>query len=151
MRRVEEGGAPGVVIKSGQFTAEILPGEAKQARKEAARRAVGSVEGILASVSFAGTRPVFSVRDHITQNLTPCYFDADRFYNLVIAGLRRRVAVSGIVTERPNGEISSVTDVDEIYIFPLRHELPQPGELLGLDPDLTEGMPVEEWIEALRG
>jgi hypothetical protein len=71
VRRVEDGEAPGVIIKSGQLTAEIMPGDVRQARKEVARRAVGSVEGDLAADSFAATPADFSVRDRVTQNLVP--------------------------------------------------------------------------------
>lgn len=152
VQRVEEGQVPGASIKSGQLVANIRPsgGESVQIRTQA-RRAVGSVEGILTGISFAGARPSFVVRDHLTGNLVPCYFDADRLYDLVISGLRNRVAVSGIVTERSNGETVSVTDVEEIYLFPARSGLPQPSDMLEIDPYLAEGLPAEEWVGKRRG
>jgi hypothetical protein len=151
IRRVEDREVPAIRLRSGDLLAEIVPSLAMSEQpRSITRRAIGSVEGDLLAVSFAGLSPSFTVRDRLNGNLVPCYFDADRFAERVIAGLRRRVAVSGALTERANGEVASMTEVEAIYFFPPVTDLPQPSDVVGIAPDLTEGLTAEEWVGRQR-
>jgi hypothetical protein len=151
VRRVDDGEVPGFSLKSGDLVADVRPTEIdRNFPKAISRHAIGSVEGDLVAVSFAGKNSQFTVRDRLTGNLVRCYFDSKQFSERVISGLLHRVAVSGILTEQINGEVQTIGDVDAIYVFPPQSDLPQPAEIMGLDPDLTEGLPAEEWIGLQR-
>ncbi|MEA2593996.1 MAG: hypothetical protein QOF01_465, partial [Thermomicrobiales bacterium] len=131
VRRVEDGAVPGFSLKSGDLTAEVRPATIDHDYPKAiARHAIGSVEGQLVAVSFAGKNSMFTVRDRITDNLVRCYFDSKQFAERVISGLLHRVAVSGTLTEQANGEVQTIGDVDAIYVFPQQADLPQPGDIM---------------------
>lgn len=147
VRRVSDGEVSGLNIKSGELVANVRPIDIEQHFPVViARRAIGSVEGQLVGVSYAGKSSFFTVRDRLSDNLVRCYFDSKRFTERVRAGLLHRVAVSGRLTEQLDGVVSNLSDVDDIYIFPPQSELPQPSDVIGIDPELTEGMSAEEWI-----
>jgi hypothetical protein len=151
VRRVNDGDVPGFSLKSGALIADVRPTEIERDfPKVLARHAIGSVEGQLVAVSFAGRNSMFTVRDRLTGNLVRCYFDAQKFTERVRTGLLHRVAVSGRLTEQIDGDVPNISDVDAIYIFPSQIELPQPSDIMGIDPDLTEGMSAEEWIGLQR-
>jgi hypothetical protein len=112
-------------------------------------RALGSIEGTLVSVSFA-YNPSFTVRERITDQLVPCYFDEDTLSGKVIDNLRRRVLVGGVVASRTNGDLLHVTDVDELRTFPEPHDTLRPADLGGILPRFTDGATAEQWIGERR-
>lgn len=63
---------------------------------------------------------------------------------------RRRVRVAGEIVRRFDGRAEAV-EVSEIHVLPGRNELPQPGDIRGLVPDLTGGVPPSEWLRGVHG
>ena len=113
---------------------------------------LGSVEGTVKTVSFSRERPFFSVYRSWDGRAVQCYFDERRFVDLVFDLLRQRarVMVVGRVGRRPDGSPFAVSDIREIRQLRGRADLPGVDDILGLDPELTEGLPGEEWLERQR-
>lgn len=147
---VDRGELPPIRIVRGPLFAEIAPRDDSDADRSRLFPALGSIEGVLTGVSFAANPASFVVRDRLDKILVTCYFDPDRFYDDVVQNLRRRVSISGRVTRRSNGIPVFVTDVQEIHRFPDRSELPQPIDIIGIDPDFAGGDPAEVYIGGRR-
>lgn len=43
-----------------------------------------------------------------------------------------------------------MSNTTDIYVFPGVHELPQVDDIIGIDPELTEGLSSEEWVRLMR-
>lgn len=112
-------------------------------------RSIGSVEGELKAVSFSEARPFFSVYRAGGGRAVKCYFDEGRFLEQVLALLRQRVLVSGRISRTDDGMPLTVTDVRTVRRLG-GTRLPQPADLIGIDPELTEGFSSEEWLARRR-
>ncbi len=56
----------------------------------------------------------------------------------------------GDVRYFPDGSIRGMSNTTDIYVFPGVHELPQVDDIIGIDPELTEGLSSEEWVRLMR-
>lgn len=110
---------------------------------------IGSVEGELKAVSFSELRPFFSVYRTGGGRAIKCYFNERSHLDQVLALLRQRVLVSGRISRTDDGTPSIVSDVRTIRRLG-GSRLPQPADLVGIDPDLTGGVPSEEWLAQRR-
>lgn len=110
---------------------------------------IGSVEGELKAVSFAETRPFFSLYRSSGGRAVRCHFDEGRFLDQVLANLRQRVLVAGRLTRATDGQSLAVTDVQTIRRLG-GGSLPQPVDLLGIDPGMTGELLSEEWVDRRR-
>jgi len=113
---------------------------------------LGSVEGKLKTLSFSSDRPYFSVFRSQDDRAVRCYFEERRYIDEVVEMLKRRerIIVSGRVARRPNGVPYAVTEIRNIQRLRSRSELPSVDDILGIDPDLTEGLSGEEWLRRQR-
>lgn len=147
--QVESGELSPISIRRGIYEAEFVPSDQPRSdRRE--RQAIGSIEGDLTTVSFSGS-PYFTVRTRLDGVSVRCWFDPDRLSADVVSNLRKRVAVLGMVTRGADGLPRAVSQIERIYPFPNRNQLPQASDLLGSDPELLDGMASDEWVKTRRG
>lgn len=146
---VSEDSIPEFRLTSGELTAVMNASSLQRVPRLAIDRSHGSIEGTMLGVSFAGSKPSFQVRHWLDRQMVTCYFDDD-LESLVMSAMKKRVSISGMVTTRANGTVTNISEVRDIYVFPSDSELPRIDEMIGIWPDLTEGMPSEEWIRRGR-
>lgn len=149
LQLVKENGYPVVSASTGELSAHITGVALPPAPRLVSYRAPSSVEGTLLSVSYAASNPSFSVRLRLTGQLVTCYFGME-LASQVEAALRKRVAVRGMVTYRGDGEPTSVSAVERLYVFPEAEMLPSVDDMVGIEPDLTGGAPSEVWLRQRR-
>jgi len=106
---------------------------------------ITSFEGVLETLTVHG-RPQFNIYDVISRTLIRCYFRSDQLEEARRA-FGERVVVYGIGKFRYNGEPESI-EVDEIRVRRRQSELPQFGDLEGID--ITGSMNPTEYIRRLR-
>ncbi len=92
----------------------------------------GTIEGQLLALKIKG-RLNFSVWEHLTGKEIKCFFP-DEMFDDVIAAVRSRIAVYGLVRYRKNGEPASV-EIEHINIFPEENELPTFSDMIGILKD----------------
>ena len=92
-------------------------------------KAYGTIDGKLETIYLHGTRK-FSIYDEITNKEIKCRFD-EEMYDKVIAGIRKRVSVYGLIKYRRNGEPANV-EIESFRIFPEDSELPKFKDMIGL-------------------
>lgn len=115
-------------------------------------RSIGSVEGTVNGVSRSEARPYFGVARSTGGRSVKCYFEESRHMDTVLGLFRdhARVLVAGRVSRSADGSPFSVTDIREIRRLGNSNTLPRIADILGIEPDLTEGMPSEEWLRMRR-
>lgn len=89
----------------------------------------GTVEGTLETVNVHGGKRQFVIYDDLNGRRIECHF-AHRIASDEIR-VERRVAVTGEIRSRENGEIISVI-ADRIYTFDADDELPTSDDVLGI-------------------
>jgi hypothetical protein len=114
------------------------------------RKATGSVEGMLETVSLRGRKPRFVVYQHITRKAVGCLFTREEWLEKVKEALGRRVSVHGIVHYNAKGEPVRI-GLEGIRVLREREELPTTDEMAGSQPDLTGEMTTDEFIRSIRG
>ena len=114
-------------------------------------RSIGSVEGVVNGVSRSEGRPYFGVARATGGRSVKCYFEESVYMDTVLALFRdrARVLVAGRLSRSAEGSPFRVTDIREIRRLD-RSDLPRVADILGIDPDLTEGLPSEEWLRMRR-
>lgn len=108
---------------------------------------VGAVEGRLEGINVHD-RYLFTVYDSVSGRGIRCSF-SDELLDEVVAALRHRVTVHGMVRTDAQGEPISVR-VERIERMRLRTELPAITELRGIDPDFSGGVDGAEYIRIMR-
>ena len=94
-------------------------------------KSFGTVEGILKAIDLS-RNPLFRVYDLLTNKSVRCYFDnQSTSMDMIKKSLEQRVAISGLITSREDGEKISI-NVEEIEIFPQEDELPTITEMIGI-------------------
>lgn len=111
---------------------------------------IGTVDGIIQGVFFGGRRPYFQVRSRRSTTLIKCFFDEKRLYSAVMDNMRKRVELRGRLMRDLDGVITRVEEVRFLRPVPGDDELPALSDLAGLVPDLSDGLPSEEWIRSQR-
>lgn len=112
-------------------------------------RSIGSVEGELKAVSFSEPRPYFSIYGSEGGRAVKCYFDEHRFLDQVLANLKQRVLVSGRLARTEDGRATTVADVHRVRRLG-GAGLPQPTDLIGIEPGPANGLTSEQWLEWRR-
>ena len=107
---------------------------------------LGSVEGRLEMISLHA-RPRFVVYDSATNKAISCTFTND-WLDRVKEALGCRVNVEGTVHWNAKGEPVRVESAD-LRVFK-RRKLPTIEEVAGSCPDITDGLPAEEYLRRLR-
>src|SRR5438445_133094 len=75
----------------------------------------------------------FAIFDVLTDKRVECFFTSHVTLDDVLRGVGRRVAVTGIIKTRPDGERVSV-EARELRVFPAEEELPSPDDVRGILP-----------------
>jgi hypothetical protein len=150
-----EGGAtafrafvPGSV--DGTETARItkrIAGNAKEALTPK-QRTHSSVLGTLEIVSVHRGQ-VVTIYDEINRRAIRGNFDRQSQFDIVKAALGKRVTVDGVVSRNGLGDAVSVL-IEEIEILPEESQLPSVDELIGSDPELTNGLSAVEFQRLIR-
>lgn len=149
LRIAREGGIPAVRVSFKGRSVSVTTSGVVRAPKLAVDRSLGSVEGTIMGLTFAGSKPQFTLRNRLDNELVDCFFDQE-LKETVTHALLKRVRVTGLVTTRSNGIVPSVTDIEDIYEFPDDRSLPTIDDIIGITPDLTEGLSSEDWVRSNR-
>ncbi len=91
--------------------------------------AYGTIEGRLLALKVKG-RLNFSVYEMLTNREVKCFF-GDEIYDDVIAAIRKRVSVYGMIRYRKSGEPASI-EIEELKVFPNEDELPSFSDMIGI-------------------
>jgi hypothetical protein len=94
---------------------------------------IGTVEGKLQALNIHEKPPRFAIYDLLTDRRVECYFTTRIKLEDVLAGVGRRVAVTGLIKTRPTGERVSI-EARELRLFPAEDELPTPDDVRGILP-----------------
>lgn len=105
---------------------------------------MGSIEGIVQSISAANHPYRFSIRDPLTGRLVQCNFNLDRI-DEVRQSLLRRVSVRGQIRYTEDGIPVRLTGLESIEVIEPRGDF-DVASLIGIAPDFTEGLPPEEYL-----
>lgn len=111
-------------------------------------KALGTIEGTIEMVTIHERRQ-FNLYDALTHQAIACYFHPEMFESVKEA-LGKRVGVYGEIRTTRTGEIRSIT-AKEVNVFPSREELPQTDDIVGILPEMTHGLEIEEYIKRLHG
>lgn len=118
-------------------------------RAKGVRRVYSSVEGVLELISHKGPTVRAGVREHRTNRYVQCSFSAEDWLEPLKDGgyWDKRVVIEGRVAYNDDGEATSVVDVTRI-------DVREPGrplrEFEGSAPDLTGGVPTDDFVARLR-
>jgi fructose 1,6-bisphosphatase len=110
-------------------------------------QSIGSVAGQLEMISLHRT-PKFNVYDVVTHKAVSCRFEPDRLEEIT-AALGKRVVVTGIVHRNAKGEPVRV-EKPGLRVLRPDAELPTVADLIGLAPDLTGQLSVDDHVRLLR-
>jgi hypothetical protein len=113
-----------------------------------ASQAIGSVTGVLGAISIVG-RSQYDVYEDHTNRRVRCEFD-DADVEAVKAALGHRVIAAGVVQRNRRGNPLRVLQPG-FKVLPPEDQLPGLSDLIGSDPDFTDGQPAVEWVRQGRG
>lgn len=108
-------------------------------------KALGSITGILDTISLRGSPPKFQVLDPVSRRPVTCQFAASRT-DLVKKVLGQRVTVRGTVVRNSKGQPLRVEDP----VFDVVPASPPLASLVGIDRDFTGGLPLDKYLEVVR-
>jgi hypothetical protein len=114
------------------------------------RRVYASVEGVLELIAHRSGALRVGIREHNTGRYVRCTLPEKEWLGRLrdLSLFSRRVVVDGRVAYDEEGRPLSITDVTDIT--PRRAGKPI-REFKGAVPDLTGGLPTEEFIARIRG
>ncbi len=107
--------------------------------------ALGSITGILDTISLRGQRPKFQVLDPVSRRPVMCQFSTART-EAVKEVLGRRVTVQGTIIRNAKGQPLRV----EEPAFEVVAQTPPLTGLVGIDPEFTGGLPLDKYMELVR-
>jgi hypothetical protein len=114
-----------------------------------AQTALSTIEGPLEDVFGRDKKqPAFAIWDTLYGRRVRCEFPAS-LWDDVRAGLQERVRVHGLVTFDHLGRPDRV-QVRSIQVLGHDRKFPRAATLLGLVPNLTGGVPSDEWVRRIR-
>jgi hypothetical protein len=139
-----------MVIRNYQRETRLTPEGAgrHEPRLESRRTSIGSVEGVVKAISLSN-QPYFTVYRPTGGPGVRCYFES-RELERVKNALLERVMVSGRLFRREDGMPYALRQISIFRVLGKPGELPQVDDLLGIEPNLTEGSASEDWLEARR-
>lgn len=138
---------PGVARESARRVRDILTPTFRPYKE------IGSVEGYFQSVSLDGRgRRVLHMKSRLTGDDVKCIVAGDAQKELEHCDIgdvwsKRRISVIGLVHYKAPLRISQI-DATEIKFFKSKSELPSIDDIV--DPDFTNGLRSEEYLEKLR-
>jgi len=108
---------------------------------------IGSLVGSLDSITVHSGNE-FRVWNEVTGFAVRCRFSSEMM-SQVKDLLGRRVVVHGSIRSNERGQPTSV-EVKDFETYPEESELPAIEEMSGLVDDFTDGMPLKDYLEAIR-
>ncbi|HHV79053.1 MAG TPA: hypothetical protein GXX40_05505 [Firmicutes bacterium] len=108
---------------------------------------LGSVEGRLEMVTVH-EKNQFNVYDELTGHCICCYFKPE-LLEKVKAGLKKRVSVSGLIRYAATGRLAQVV-AESIDVLSDDSKLPSIEEMIGVAPNITNGLPLEDYLRRLK-
>lgn len=113
-------------------------------------RSIGSITGMLTSLSFSGRTPFFGLRPR-GGRVIKCRFNADLQTQQVKAALQSNVSVFGRLVRDEDGTVVVVQEVWDIDVLPDDDSLMSVDQMYGAEPDLTDDLNSVEWVRMIRG
>lgn len=115
------------------------------------RASYGSVAGAVETISIHEKHPYFLVYSSRDGHGIKCVCDDESLRLAQDAfDLRATVRVTGVISRRFDGRAASV-DVDRLRLLPASDDLPGPDEVRGIEPVLTNGKSVQDWLRGHDG
>lgn len=144
-------GVSAIRIRAGSRTVLLTrDGAGRQAVSARRWESFGSIRGEVRSITFDHRPPYFVVATPDGGGNVPCYFEPTEHLDAVRAALLQPVVVVGTLTRDEAGAIVAVSDISEIRLHRPPASRPRVRDLVGIDPDLTDGLPSEEWVRRQR-
>jgi hypothetical protein len=111
--------------------------------------AEGFIRGMLEYINIHSDRPVFCVYPDIGPKKVTCHFGTD-LLSEARSGIGRFVEVRGVLKYKAAARYAHEITAQRIKVLPPDEELPRFAELRGAFPDLTDGVPAEQYIRQIR-
>lgn len=145
-------GVTSIQIGAGAIVTTLTPeGAGKHEAHRVRQRSLGSVTGVVQGVSFVGSHPYFSLRRRSSTRVVKCFFDEESMDQNVIAALRRNVTVHGLLVRDDDGVLQRIEVTQPLDVRSSSEPSVTIQELIGIAPDLTDGLSSDEWIRRQRG
>ncbi len=114
-------------------------------------RALGSVEGKIELVSIRRGSRRFNITEERTLKSVKCNLpDESEAAAIDAMRDRRRVVATGLVGFNGKDEAVSIELRKPLRFLEESEDLPRASDLLGRDPDITDGMLTEDYLRSLR-
>ena len=152
VRVIGHDGADGLSVQALNQTVEVTEraSEGVAVLTRIRRRAIGSVEGKLETISIHGGRPRFIAYHSRTHKAITCKITSDTLLSEAKEALGRRVRALGTVSSNAMGEPLRV-EVKDIHVLRRDEELPHREQIRGSAPGMTGDLTTEEFIRSIRG
>ncbi len=111
-------------------------------------KAIGSIAGTLEAISLHN-RDRFNVYEAVTGTAVRCYFERDKYLEIVRNALGHRVRAYGVIARNARGDALRL-DMRDLEILPEDSKLPTIRDIFGIAPDFTEEMTSCEYVRWLR-
>lgn len=126
-----------------------------QASRTPASDSIGSLVGLLHAIDVGhaegpGRKPSVSVLDERRRRSIRCYIERERvqeFRDRDLLG--RRVMVGGIVKRNARGQVVHV-DLRRIRTVTRPEDIPSADALMAIAPEITDGLPAEDYLHEQR-
>ncbi|MGH7813131.1 MAG: hypothetical protein ACREQI_03915 [Candidatus Binataceae bacterium] len=138
--RVEVSGQQPLLIDHVVIQEELGRGETKTER--------ASIDGLLDLISVRGGALKFEITEHGTKRKIVCAIDQESLLKRATKALGQRVVAEGVLQLKADGTPRQLSQITEIWKRPAA--VPIAG-LRGAVPNLTGGIPAEEFIRKIRG
>lgn len=110
---------------------------------------LGSVTGMLEQINVHGNANTFQIFPVVGPTKVSCHFAAN-LYDDAVAGVGRKVEVSGVLRYRPGAKYPHEVAAQNIEIIEREEDLPDWDDIRGRAPDATGDLSSEEFIRELR-
>ncbi len=110
---------------------------------------VGFIRGDLEYINIHGGQNVFRIYPPIGPSKVTCHFPED-LKETAIKAVGRFIEVHGVLHYKKMSRFPYQIVVKDMDILPLEDELPTFDDLLGIVPNLTEGMASEDYVRKIR-
>ena len=113
-----------------------------------AEECISTVQGVLEAINVHNSNN-FIIYPSVGPKQISCSFK-ESLLPTVINAIRKRVEVTGLTKYKKNSCWPHHIQAEKITIYPGKAELPSFDDIKGMAPNLTEGMPSEEYIRKMR-
>ena len=111
-------------------------------------KCISTVQGVLEAINVHGSNN-FTIYPNVGPKQIRCFFNKS-LLPTVIDALGKRVEVTGLTKYLKHSYWPYQINVSKMEIYPDEINLPTFDDIKGMCPNLTEGMPSEEYIRKMR-